>query len=151
MELNIMESGKMINSKGMAKKNGKTVPSIVEIIEEAKNKEKELLYGVMTVHMKESFIKIIFMDRANICGKMVEYIVENGTTIKCMGRVHSLGQMDVNIKDSMKMIKNMDLEYSLFEMAVFMKGSGKMENNMEVVFIKRKRCPEKEYGTMELE
>lgn len=59
----------------------------------------------MTVHMKESFIKIIFMDRANICGKMVEYIVENGTTIKCMGRVHSLGQMDVNIKDSMKMIK----------------------------------------------
>lgn len=45
MELNILESGKMINSKGMAKKNGKTVPSIVEIIEEAKTRKRNFYMG----------------------------------------------------------------------------------------------------------
>lgn len=69
------------------------------------------LFGQILVHMKEIFIRIIFMEQENIVGLMVEFTKVNGSTIKWKVKVFSLGVMAVDTLDNTKMIKSMDKEH----------------------------------------
>lgn len=89
-----------------------------------KNMERENLCGLMTVLMKEISFKIIYMDSANMNGKMEEYTKENGRTIKCKVKVHLLGQMEENTLEIILKIGNKDLGFLLSKMVEFMKENG---------------------------
>lgn len=148
MGLSMLDNGRMTNKKAMGKKNGKMVLIIRVNIEVEKNKEKGLLFGVMIVLMKVILCRTTFMGRANICGKMEEYMKDNGTIIRCMGKEYSLGLMGVAMKENMTVIKNTDLEHLHSEMDAYMKESGRMENSTDVGFTVRRRYQERGYGRM---
>ena len=93
--------GKKISSMGMGKKYGLMVHSLKAIILMVKNKGKERLLGQMEVHIKEIFMKIIFMEEVYIAGLMAECIMGLGNVIKCMDMVYLLGQMVENMKENM--------------------------------------------------
>ena len=78
------------------------------------------LFGQILVHMKEIFIRIIFMEQENIVGLMVEFTKVNGSTIKWKVKVFSLGVMAVDTLDNTKMIKSMDKEHLNGQMVVDM-------------------------------
>lgn len=151
MGQSILANGKMINRKAMAKKNGKMVPTIGETTDQAKNKEREYLYGAMIAHMKVSFLKITYMAKVSICGKMVECTMANGIIIKCMEKAYSPGRMVESTKGNMKMIKSRGSEFSRSETGESMKESGRMESSMAVEYIRKRRCLDREFGIMELE
>ena len=84
MGLNILETGKMISNKDMGSRNGKMELFIRENINLVKNKVKELLYGVMTAHIQENSLKIIFMARVCTFGRTEGSLMVNGTTTKSL-------------------------------------------------------------------
>lgn len=124
MGLSILEIGRMISNLDMVKKNGRMVHFIKEIMRLGRNKEKVHLFGVTIALMKVIFMKIIFMEKGNMFGKMGEFTLENGITIKCMEQAISHGQMGANTKVPIRMIKSKDLECLHLKMAEFMKENG---------------------------
>lgn len=76
----------MINKMEKEKKFGQMVLVMKDYIIKEKNMEMEYLNGQMDQFMKENSFKIIFKDKVNIDGKMVENILENGKIIKWMAK-----------------------------------------------------------------
>jgi len=80
----------MINKMEKEKKFGLMVLVTKDYIIKEKNMEMEYLNGPMDLFMKGNFIKIIFKDKENIDGKMVENILENGKIIKWMAKEYNI-------------------------------------------------------------
>ena len=105
-------------------------------------------YGKMTVVIKDSFLRTIYMDLGSMCGRMDGCMRESGRITRWKGRDFLLGWMEGNIKVSIKMIRSKDLGCLPSEMVEFIRGSGKMGNNMEKVYLGRKMLLGKGYGKM---
>ena len=82
--------------------------------------DKELLYGIVEMFMKDNGKMMSNMDMENIIIKMVIIIKDNGLMIREMDMVSNysfilqvffIGMMEENIKENGKMIKDMDQEY----------------------------------------
>lgn len=124
---------------------------ILAITEMEENTVKVNSCGLMIVHMKEIFLKIISMALENMNGRMEESTKVNGKIIKCKEKVLSPGLMVENTLEIILKIVNKALEFSHLKMEEYMKGSGLMENNMAEEFLKRKTFHEREFGKMEKE
>lgn len=97
MELNILESGKKINSMGRELKFGLTVLDMKENIFKVKNIIKVFSIGLTDHIMKENFKTTILKEKEHIHGLMVENILVIGATIKCTDKVSLLGLMEEDI------------------------------------------------------
>ena len=135
MELNILESGKKINSMGMELKFGLTVLDMKENIFKVKNIIKVFSIGLTDHITKENFKTTILKEKEHIHGLMVENIMVIGTITKCTDKVSLLGLTEEDIMANIQMIKNTgkELLYGLMEDS--MKDLGLKENNMAKEFI----------------
>ena len=106
MVLNMKGTGKKINSMDMGKRYGLMGLNLKGIILMVRNKEKEPSLGRMEVHIKETFMKIIFMVGEFTVGLMAGYIMAHGNVTKCMDMVYLLGQMGESMRESMLMTRS---------------------------------------------
>ena len=60
--LNTLDSGWMISSMAMGKKFGIMDQGILEITLRVKNKEKEYCFGAIDLNLKESSIRVMYME-----------------------------------------------------------------------------------------
>lgn len=135
----MLENGKTISSKAMARKSGRMELFTKGNIREARNRERAFLYGEMIAHTKDSFGRIISTVKENMFGRMAEFMKVNGITIKCMERVFLFGLMAESMKAHIKMIKSMDLGYLPSKMEEFTKDNGIMGSNMGGEYTRRKK------------
>ena len=116
--------GCKINKRDMDKNLGLMEQSTKDSIKQGKNMGKGYLCGETIVHMKENFLKIIFMEKDDIHGKMVEFMMEIGKITKCKEKVYLHGLMVVSMKEITKTIKKKVLEFLHSEMEEFIKDNG---------------------------
>ena len=99
---------------------------ILAITEMEENTVKVNSCGLMIVHMKEIFLKIISMALENMNGRMEESTKVNGKIIKCKEKVLSPGLMVENMLEIILKIVNKALEFSHLKMEEYMKENGQM-------------------------
>ena len=75
----------------MVRKNGLTVHSIEDVINQDKSMDMGLINGRMETNMRGLGLSTTFVVLEYSTGKMVVNIVVVGLTIKCMGRAYTFG------------------------------------------------------------
>ncbi len=112
MERITKETGSMISSRVMARKNGLIKAVTLESTRMGRRMVRESLLGQMGLRMKES-----------------------GRTTKCMGKVCSYGRMEEGTMESTRMIGNMAKVRSIGQTGGSVKDSGGMESRSETTLI----------------
>ena len=70
MEQDMKDSGKTINKRVKEKKNGRMALSMKEIIYKGRRKERGCCNLLMGLRMKDSFLKMKYLGRGTINGRM---------------------------------------------------------------------------------
>ncbi len=108
-ESHIKDNGPMMSKMVLGKNTGQ-MERILEDTLTKETKNLENLNGLIRVRILASLFKTNFKERANLCGKIIDFTKGYGKVILCTDWDYLYGQMDKHSKEFMKMKRKMDLD-----------------------------------------
>jgi hypothetical protein len=152
MVLPIRATGETICNMARVSNTGMTIPSTMVSTSREKNTIKELTHGKMDPSIKDSGLKIGFMEGENTPGMMADNMTENGEITIWTDMVFTLGKMEGNMKANIKRIRNMEMESTHGPTEENTMENGKMAVSTEEANIsQRQHSFGKVFGRMERE